>query len=73
MVGLWGNVTDEADRSLRLLRITRECGWADLEAQLLRDLAALETVLVLCACRTDGAERKRYAELAKRIGKATGT
>jgi hypothetical protein len=71
MVGLWSDVTGEVDYSLRLLRLTRECGFPDLEAQIERDLAALSTLLMLCVCRTDGVERKRYAELARRIGKET--
>lgn len=60
-------LTGEVDHGLWLLRIAHECGFGDLERQLLADLVDISMTALIGALSTDGEPRKRYAELVRRI------
>jgi hypothetical protein len=58
---VWDEMTEEVDHTLRVLKMARECGFREIETQLLDDLQAVSDQLLMGATATDGKPRGRCA------------
>lgn len=60
-------IGEEIERLAHYLDLTRECGFADLEASIQNELRRAQGELTCLLCTSDGARRAGIAALVRRL------